>query len=94
MGQTIECLSPLTSLVAFELASRTGPFQEISKKTLTVMFAGDVEKVRFESLMGEGDELRMRVLVRVRNRGVFENNVNGGVEILSAIWWGNWDFFI
>ncbi len=27
--------------------------------------------------------------VRERNRGVLENNENGGVEILSAIWWGN-----
>ena len=54
-----------------------------------VMFAGDEEKFRFDSLMGGRDE---RVIVRVRNRGVFENNINGGVEILSAIWWGNWIF--
>ena len=35
---------PLTSLVARELASRTGPCQETSKKTLMVIFAGDIEK--------------------------------------------------
>ena len=50
-----DCLSPLTSLVGFELASRTGPSQDISKKTLMVMFAGDVEKFRLDRpcLMGE-----------------------------------------
>ena len=42
---------PFISLVGFELASRTGPCQEISKKTLTVMFAGDVEKVLVDGLM-------------------------------------------
>lgn len=36
---------PLISLVLRELASRTGPCQETSKKTLIVMFAGEVEKV-------------------------------------------------
>lgn len=36
-------VSPFTSEVTFSLASRTGPFQVISKKTLMVIFAGEVE---------------------------------------------------
>lgn len=40
------------SLVGFELASRTGPCQETSKKTLIVMFAGDVEKGLIDGLKG------------------------------------------
>lgn len=42
---------PFMSLVGRELASRTGPCQVRSKKTLTVMFAGDVEKVLVDGLM-------------------------------------------
>ena len=78
--------SPLISLVASELASRTGPCQETSKKTLMVIFAGDEEKDLLNGLM-----LLMKGclrVVRVRNRGVLEYNENGGVESLSAIWWG------
>lgn len=39
-----DVFSPLISLVARELESRTGPCQETSKKTLIVMVAGEVEK--------------------------------------------------
>ena len=42
---------PFISLVGLSLASRTGPCQVRSKKTLTVMFAGDVEKVLVDGLM-------------------------------------------
>ena len=51
------------------------------------MFAGDVEKVLFDDdrKLCEGV---LRV-ARVRNRGVLK--INGGVEILSAIWWGKLD---
>lgn len=41
---------PLISLVGRELASRVGPCQETSKKTLMVMLAGDVEKVLVDGL--------------------------------------------
>ena len=74
---------PLMSLVGRELESKTGPFQETSKKTLIVMFAGDVEKGLFGDMkLCEG----VLKVARVRNRGVVK--INGGVEILSAIWWG------
>ena len=42
---------PLISLVTLWLASTTGPCQVRSKKTLIVMFAGDVEKVLVDGLM-------------------------------------------
>ena len=41
---------PFTSLVGRELESKTGPFQERSKKVLIVMFAGDVEKGLFDDM--------------------------------------------
>lgn len=37
-------ISPLTSFVGLELASRTGPCQVTSKKVLMAIFADEVEK--------------------------------------------------
>ena len=82
---------PLISLVGRELESRTGPFQERSKKVLIVMFAGDVEKDLFDDRkLCEG----VLKVARVRNRGVLLKIINGGVGILSAIWWGSIIFVI
>lgn len=43
-------VSPFISEVDFDWASRTGPFQERSKKTLMVIFAGDEEKDLMDGL--------------------------------------------
>lgn len=43
-------VSPLTSLVGRELASRIGPCQETSKKTLIVIFLDVVERVLFDGV--------------------------------------------
>ena len=51
------------------------------------MFAGDVEKGLFDDIKLCEGVLRV---ARVRNRGVLLK-INGGVEILSAIWWGKLD---
>ena len=61
---------------------------------MIVIFAGDVEKDLFDDMKkceGEGEGV-LRV-ARVRNRGVLLK-INGGVEILSAIWWGKLDMII
>ena len=50
-GAAMMSFLPFISLVGRELASRTGPCQVRSKKTLIVMFAGDVEKVLVDGLM-------------------------------------------
>ena len=50
-GRGSNVISPFTSLVGRELASRTGPSQLTSKKTLMVMFGEEVEKVLVDFVM-------------------------------------------